>query len=307
MSDRCAKRREVVESLYRCILSYIQASLGCQLDDFDVLLDKLLNADEWKRYERLLSLMDMQQMDDQTVIYAGLLALKGLPGSGVLPLIRRLSHAVARGRDKEREVDDLKEKVRALEAKLKEQEVPGPAPTKWREIFSDSRQNIFRFLSDRKKTVAVDGNFATPDAQCRLPYLIDETYQWADNKWYWSKEENFSFVLFDFGEHLRVKVTAYQLQSTKQKKGAAHPKSWSLQGSNVCEEGKWVTLSDCRERSELNGESRKFREEIENSETFRFIRLKQLEQNWGKKLLLCFANIALYGSVMSSDPGDWTS
>lgn len=124
----------------------------------------------------------------------------------------------------------------------------------------------------------------------------NKCYQVTDYDWnsYWcSRDSPGSWIQFDFKDS-RLSVSGYTIKSDGN--GMSHLLKWAIEGSNDGNE--WICL-DCRDTQKLNGNSRikNFTCSQQNSEFFRYVRLRQTGKNSSDCDFLVLTNIEFFGSL----------
>lgn len=106
-----------------------------------------------------------------------------------------------------------------------------------------------------------------------------------------------SWICFDFKDH-RVIPTDYTLRSASTYPNWYHPKSWVIEGST--DNLSWQILDDQKNCSYLNGKnlSHTFKIKNEESNEFRFIRMKSTGNDWGNANYLAIESFEIYGTLI---------
>ena len=104
----------------------------------------------------------------------------------------------------------------------------------------------------------------------------------------------------DFGSHA-IKLSHYSIKTdSSEPPYPAHIKSWAIEGS--CDGIEWKTLDEHRDSSELNCKSFVKSFEISDNQTYyRYLRLKNLGQNYANDFVLRFSRIEFFGALLKNE------
>lgn len=112
---------------------------------------------------------------------------------------------------------------------------------------------------------------------------------------YFSRDMLNEWVQFDFGEHRRIKLEAYTLQSYAQPSGFSHMRSWSIQGANdsntfygIDEQYNSKALNSFRGTATINC----------NSDNFRYIRIYNTEKTFYNNKFLVLEQVEFFGEIV---------
>jgi hypothetical protein len=288
---------------------YISKLLG--IADREEFFDKLLNQSVLNQVAPFIRVLEFSMADDAIGrIPSG--ALKAMETIGLTGLVKKLQGGIEARMNFERQVDDLRRQLAEQRQEIEDLRGqrdggarPGPAVRNWDSV-NQKDVDVFQLFRERRMQFTVDGNALDVSNTLKLQNLTDAQYEWAEDDAYWSSEMNGSYLVLDFGQANRVKMSGYSITSTKMGVFGPHLMSWSIMGTN--ERGSnWFDIDIQREVEKLNEEGGKFesRQLPQAPPGYRFIRLKQIEANWAGTFALSIANITIFGKVETTDILKW--
>lgn len=112
-----------------------------------------------------------------------------------------------------------------------------------------------------------------------------------------SENENDSWICFDFKDK-RIKFTNYTVSTNDWEKGQGHLRSWVVEVSNDENKKDWKIVDKQENCDLLNGKRCVHTFSIQNSEIFRYIRLRQIGPSWSGNSYLNINSIEFYGTLI---------
>ena len=115
-------------------------------------------------------------------------------------------------------------------------------------------------------------------------------------KYFVTHDKPGSWIKFEFKNH-KVKPTSYTIKS-RENKIQSHPKSWVIEGSN--DDANWTTLDEENNCPILNGARivHTFEMNHQNSDEFRFIRMRNTGPTWKNNHFLSIRLFELHGELI---------
>ena len=115
-----------------------------------------------------------------------------------------------------------------------------------------------------------------------------------DNKWFGTYNEPDSWIKFDFKER-KVLLDRYTLKTVNDPKGSVHLKNWVLEVSD--DDNNFTEIDKHKNCRLLNGPLRTKTFEVSHSTPARFVRLRQIGENWHGNNYLLLNQIEFSGFV----------
>jgi hypothetical protein len=293
---------------------YISKMLGIAWPDSrEEFADKLLNQSVMDQAAPFIRLLEFS-MADAAIKQIPVELLRAMESIGLTSLLKKLQDGIDARIYYEQQVEDLRQQLAERRREIEELRGQRDAPTRtapvvraWHSV-SQKDTDVFQFFRENNVQLAVDGNAHDVSNTLKLQNLINPQYEWAENEEYWSSEINGSYLVFDFGEANRVKMSAYSITTANMGPFSAHLRSWSIMGTNE-RASDWFDIDIQREVEELNEAGGKFemRQLPRAPAGYRFIRLKQIEANWAGGFALLIANITIFGTVETTDILKWNT
>lgn len=115
------------------------------------------------------------------------------------------------------------------------------------------------------------------------------------NNYYYSKNNPNEWLCIEFKNH-QIIPTDYTIRSLPFNSNDIHLKNWILEGST--DNKTWHTLDEKTNFSELNGNNYVHTFHINNTNKYRFLRIKETGLNWRNDNYLSFNCIEFYGNLI---------
>ncbi|KAK8840628.1 hypothetical protein M9Y10_030402 [Tritrichomonas musculus] len=118
-----------------------------------------------------------------------------------------------------------------------------------------------------------------------------------EGRYFYSAKSPNSWICLDFKDH-RVIPTAYTIRTRHCGTNDRHLKSWILEGSK--DNDSWKTLDEQNDCSHLNGNRffHTFNINQNNTEEYKYLRIKQTGPNWNNDNYLIIDSFELYGTLI---------
>ena len=119
-------------------------------------------------------------------------------------------------------------------------------------------------------------------------------------KHFYTQNKENSWICFEFIKN-EIIPTNYTIRSCNQCKGWYHPKSWVIEGS--MNKSEWEKIDEEINCSYLNGESlvHTFPIKNENNHSFKYLRIRNIDKNWGNYNYLEINSIEFYGTLVEKN------
>ena len=122
--------------------------------------------------------------------------------------------------------------------------------------------------------------------------IIDHNF----NGYWYSTNQNNSWIMFDFGSKIKIKPSSYTLRTGHFMPCVVeHLKSWVLEGS--LDAKNWSELDRQKNTQDLNGDFKYKTYHCKPVNAFRYIRLRQTSKNHHNSHFLFLNNIELFGTL----------
>lgn len=200
-----------------------------------------------------------------------------------------------------------------LEQEIKFNEKSEVNKTRYKLVFKTASNEPINLTNNKNKSSEFDGIFNHFQNQQNFSFSSEVTITSSSSytgtsgplnvilyneplKCFVSKNGSNNWIKFEFKNH-RVKPTSYTIKSRENAR-CSHPKSWVIEGSN--DDESWEILDEENDCEILRGANiiHTFQMNKQNSNEFRFIRMRITGQSWGNNGCFTISKFELHGTLI---------